>query len=64
MSGVRLEAKVHLVTCVANAAQNIKICIRRFGLAVEDMALELMAASYVVFTEDETQLVVVIVDIG
>ena len=35
MSGVRLEAKVHLVTCAVNAAQNIKKCIRRCGLEVE-----------------------------
>ena len=35
MSGVRLEAKVHLVTCSVNAAQNIDKCIRRCGLDVE-----------------------------
>ena len=38
MSGVRLEAKVHLVTCAANAAQNIKKCIRRCGLEVDEVA--------------------------
>ena len=37
MSGVRLEARVHLVTCAANAAQNIKKCIRRCGLEVDDL---------------------------
>ena len=37
MSGVRLEAKVHLVTCAAYAAQNIEKCIRRCGLEVEEV---------------------------
>ena len=64
MSGVRLEAKVHLVTCAANAAQNIKKCIRRCGLEVEDLALEQMASSYAILTEDEKQLGVALVDIG
>lgn len=64
MSGVRLEAKVHLVTCAANAAQNIKKCIRRCGLEVEDIILEQLASSYAVLTEDEKQLGVALVDIG
>ena len=64
MSGVRLEAKVHLVTCAANAAQNIKKCIRRCGLEVEDIILEQLASSYSVLTEDEKQLGVCLVDIG
>ena len=44
MSGVRLEAKVHLVTCAANAAQHIKKCIRRCGLDVDDIVLEQLAS--------------------
>ncbi|MGV6806635.1 MAG: cell division protein FtsA [bacterium] len=64
MSGVRLEAKVHLVTCAANAAQNIKKCIRRCGLEVDDIILEQLASSYAVLTEDEKQLGVCMVDIG
>ena len=56
MSGVRLEAKVHLVTCAANAAQNIKKCIRRCGLDVDEIALEQLASSHAVLTEDEKQL--------
>ena len=64
MSGVRLEAKVHLVTCAANAAQNIKKCIRRCGLEVEDIVLEQLASSDAVLTEDEKQLGVALVDIG
>ena len=64
MSGVRLESKVHLVTCAANAAQNIKKCIRRCNLEVDDIILEQLASSYAVLTEDEKQLGVCLVDIG
>ena len=64
MSGVRLESKVHLVHCAANASQNIKKCIRRCGLEVDDIILEQLASSYAVLTEDEKQLGVCLVDIG
>lgn len=64
MSGVRLEAKVHLVTCAANASQNIKKCIRHCGLDVDNVALEQLASSYAVLTDDEKQLGVALVDIG
>ncbi|HBQ40182.1 MAG TPA: cell division protein FtsA, partial [Halieaceae bacterium] len=64
MSGVRLEAKVHLVTCAVNAAQNIEKCIRRCGLEVEEVILEQLASSYSVLTEDERELGVCLVDIG
>ena len=64
MSGVRLEAKVHLVTCATNASQNIEKCIRRCGLEVEDIILEQLASSYSVLTEDEKELGVCLVDIG
>ena len=64
MSGVRLEAKVHLVTCAVNAAQNVEKCIRRCGLEVEDMILEQLASSHAVLTDDERELGVCLVDIG
>src|SRR6056300_292326 len=64
MSGVRLEAKVHLVTCAVNSAQNIEKCIRRCGLEPEDTILEQLASSYAVLTEDEKELGVCMVDIG
>ena len=59
MSGVRLEAKVHLVTCAVNAAQNIEKCIERCGLSVDGIILEQLASSYSVITEDERDLVFV-----
>jgi cell division protein FtsA len=64
MSGVRLEAKVHLVTCAVNAAQNIEKCIERCGLKVRDVILEQLASSYAVLTDDERELGVCLVDIG
>ena len=64
MSGVRLEAKVHLVTCAANAALNIEKCIERCGLAVRDIMLEQLASSYSVLSDDERDLGVCLVDIG
>ncbi|WOG30432.1 cell division protein FtsA [Endozoicomonas sp. 8E] len=64
MSGVRLEAKVHLVTCAVNAAQNIENCIKRCGLEVDDIILEQLASSYSVLSEDEKELGVCMVDIG
>ena len=64
MSGVRLEAKVHIVTGADSAAQNIVKCVQRCGLAVDDIVLEQLASSYAVLTEDEKDLGVCIVDIG
>ncbi|RKZ48713.1 MAG: cell division protein FtsA [Gammaproteobacteria bacterium] len=64
MSGVRLEAKVHMVTGAVSAAQNIIKCVRRCGLEVDDVILEQLASSYAVLTEDEKELGICLVDIG
>lgn len=64
ISGVRLEAKVHIITCAISAAQNIVKCVRRCGLEVDDVILEQLASSYAVLTEDEKELGVCMVDIG
>ena len=64
MSGVRLEARVHMVTGAASAAQNIVKCVQRCGLEVEDIVLEQLAASYAVLTEDEKELGAALIDIG
>jgi cell division protein FtsA len=64
MSGVRLEAKVHIVTGADSAAQNIVKCVQRCGLHVEDIVLEQLASSFAVLTEDEKELGVCLVDIG
>ncbi len=64
MSGVRLEARVHMVTGAASAAQNIVKCVQRCGLEVQDIVLEQLASSYAVLTDDEKELGICLVDIG
>ncbi|MEK9943507.1 MAG: cell division protein FtsA, partial [Gammaproteobacteria bacterium] len=64
MSGVRLESHVHLVTCAANAIQNIEKCVKRSGLNIDGFVLEQLASSYSVLSDDEKELGVCIVDIG
>lgn len=64
MAGVRLEAKVHIITGAVSSAQNIVKCIERCGLGVSDIVLEPLASSYAVLTEDEKDLGVALVDIG
>ena len=64
MSGVRLEARVHVVTCADSAAQNVIKCVERCGLAVEEIILEPWASSFALLSEDEKELGVCLVDIG
>ncbi len=64
MSGVRLEAKVHMVTGSVSAAQNITKCVERCNLEVADIVLEQLASSEAVLSEDEKELGVCLVDIG
>jgi len=64
MCGVRMEAKVHMITGAVSASQNIVKCIRRCGLAVDDIILEQIASSESVLTEDEKELGVCMIDIG
>ena len=64
MAGIRLEAKVHIVTGAVSAAQNIIKCVRRCGLEVDDIILEQLASSSAVLTDDEKELGVCLVDIG
>jgi len=64
MSGVRLEAKVHMVTGAESAAQNIIKCVQRCGLSVQDIVLEQLASAHAVLSEDEKELGVCLVDVG
>lgn len=64
MSGIRLEAKVHIVTGAQSAAENILKCVRRCGLEVEQLLLNPLASSQAVLTADERELGVACVDIG
>ncbi len=64
MSGMRLEAKVHIVTGAQSAAENIIKCVRRCGLEVDQLMLNPLASSQAVLTDDEKELGVCLVDIG
>ena len=64
MSGMRLEAKVHIVTGAQSAAENIIKCVRRCGLEVDQLLLNPLSSSLAVLTEDERELGVACVDIG
>jgi len=64
MSGVRLEAKVHIVTGAVSAAQNIVKCMKRCGLVTSDIVLEQFASSQSILTDDEKELGVCMIDIG
>jgi cell division protein FtsA len=64
MSGMRLEAKVHIVTGAQSAAENIIKCVRRCGLEVDQLLLNPQSSSLAVLSEDERELGVVCVDIG
>jgi len=64
MSGVRLEAEVHIVTGAVTSAQNIIKCAHRAGLEVQDIVLQQLASSEATLAQDEKDLGVVLVDIG
>jgi cell division protein FtsA len=64
MSGVRLEAEVHIVTAAATAVRNIYRAINRCELEVEALVLESLASSYALLTDEEQELGVAVVDIG
>jgi len=64
MSGIRLEAKVHIVTAAVTSAQNIVRCVNKAGLSVQDIVLEQLASSESVLSSDERELGVAMIDIG
>lgn len=64
MSGVRLEANVHIVTGLVSAARNIYRCVEKAGYHVADIVLEPLASSYSVLHPDEKEVGVALIDIG
>uniref|UniRef100_A0A7C4TEA9 Cell division protein FtsA n=1 Tax=candidate division WOR-3 bacterium TaxID=2052148 RepID=A0A7C4TEA9_UNCW3 len=64
MSGVKLEAEVHIVTAAITSAQNIYTALQRAGLRVKDLVLQPLASSYAVLEPDEMDLGVCLLDIG
>jgi cell division protein FtsA len=64
MNGVRLEAKVHIVTGAVSSAQNLIKCANKAGLNVSEIILQPIASSEAVLEQDERELGVILVDIG
>ncbi len=64
MSGVRMEAKVHIVTCANDMAKNIVKCVERCDLTVDQLIFSALASSYSVVTDDEKELGICVVDLG
>ncbi len=64
MSGMRMEAEVHIITGLVSAAKNIYRCVERAGYQVADIILEPLASSYAVLDKEEKEAGVVLVDIG
>ena len=64
MSGMRMEAKVHIVTCANDMAKNITKSVERCGLKVDDLVFSAIASADSVLTDDEKDLGVCLVDIG
>ena len=64
MSGVRMEADVHIITGLVSATKNMYRCVERAGYQVQDVILEPLASSYAVLEPAEKEAGVVLVDIG
>ena len=64
MSGVRLEAKIHIVTGAVTSAHNIVKCANRSGLDVCDIVLEPLASGEAVLTNEEKDLGAALLDLG
>lgn len=64
MSGVRMEAKVHIITCANDMAKNIVKCVERCDLKADQLIFSALASSYAVVTDDEKELGICVIDIG
>ncbi|MCC2616456.1 cell division protein FtsA [Aestuariibacter halophilus] len=64
MSGVRMEAEAHIITCADDMAKNLIKCVERCELSADQLIFSALASSYAVLTEDEKELGVCVVDIG
>jgi cell division protein FtsA len=64
MTGVRMEANVHIITGLVSAAQNIYKCVQRAGLEISDMVLEPLASSYAVLDDEEKEVGIALLDVG
>jgi cell division protein FtsA len=64
MSGIKLEVNVHIITAALTSLQNLKSCVGRAGIGVEEVVLNQIATAQSVLTQDERELGVGQIDIG
>jgi len=64
MSGIKLEVNVHIITAALTSLQNLKSCVGRAGIGVEEVVLNQIATAHSVLTQDERELGVGLIDIG
>jgi cell division protein FtsA len=64
MSGVRMEAKVHIVTCANDMAKNLVKCVERCNLMADQLIFSALASSYSILTDDEKELGICVIDMG
>lgn len=64
MSGIKLEVNVHIITAGITSVQNLKTCLSRAGIEIEQIVLNQIATSFSVLTHDEMELGVGLIDIG
>ena len=64
MSGVRMEAKVHIVTCANDMAKNLVKCVERCNLSADQLIFSALSSSYSILTDDEKELGICVVDMG
>ena len=64
MSGIKLEVNVHIITSATTSVQNLRTCITRAGIEIEQIVLNQIAASTAILTHDERELGVGLIDVG
>ena len=64
MSGIKLEVNVHIVSSATTSIQNLRTCIERAGIEIEQIVLNQIAASTSTLTHDEMELGVGLIDMG
>ncbi len=64
MSGVKLEVNVHIVTSAITSVQNLRTCVERAEIGIEQIVLNQIATADSILTHDEKELGVGLIDIG
>ncbi len=64
MNGIKLEVNVHIITSAITSVQNLRTCVARAGIEIEDIILNQIATSSSTLTHDEKELGVGLIDIG